>query len=309
MKKFRWITLFMLVLSMVLLLGACTTEDETPVANDVPLETAISNTAPNEVPTENPAEIIELNLATTTSTYDSGLLDVILPEFEKTCGCKVNVIAVGSGQAIQLGVDGNADVLLVHSPAAEEKFMSEEHGVRRESVMYNDMVIVGPEDDPAKIAGMTSAADAFELIAASESTFISRGDDSGTHVKEKSIWAAAEIDPVEDWHISAGQGMGETLTMADELAAYTLSDRATYLSRVKEGLNLKILVEGDPILFNPYHVIEVNPAKSPNIKADLATQFIDWLISVPTQEMIGQFGVADWGDSLFTPDSEPWKNK
>lgn len=156
---------------------------------------------------------------------------------------------------------------------------------------------------------MTSAADAFEMISASESTFISRGDDSGTHVKEKSIWQAAEIEPTEDWYIASGQGMGEVLTMADELEAYTLSDRATYLARTKEGLKIKVLVEGDPILFNPYGVIAVNPAKSPNIKADLANQFIDWLISVPTQQLISEFGVAEFGQSLFIPDSNPWKNK
>ncbi len=305
MKKCRWMLLIVLALAVAFALSACTPKAEAPAATETPGGTAVTTAAP----TDAVAEPTELILATTTSTYDSGLLDVILPEFEKTCGCKVSVVAVGSGQAIQLGADGNADVLLVHSPAAEEQFMADGNGVRREPVMYNDMIIVGPEDDPAGIAGMTSAADAFEMIAASESTFVSRGDDSGTHVKEKSIWAAAGLEPTEDWYISAGQGMGETLTMADELPAYTLSDRATYLARVKAGLKLKILVEGDPILFNPYHVIAVNPAKSPNIKADLANQFIDWLISVPTQEMIGQFGVADWSQALFTPDSDPWKNK
>lgn len=305
MKKYHWMSLCVLALAAVLALGACTPKAEAPAATEPPAETAVTTAAP----TEAAAEPTELILATTTSTYDSGLLDVLLPEFEMTCGCKVSVVAVGSGQAIQLGVDGNADVLLVHSPAAEEKFMTDGNGVRREPVMYNDMIVVGPQDDPAGIAGMTSAADAFEMIVASESTFVSRGDDSGTHVKEKAIWAAAEIDPTEDWYISAGQGMGETLTMADELPAYTLSDRATYLARVKAGLKLKILVEGDPILFNPYHVIAVNPAKSPNIKADLANQFIDWLVSVPTQEMISQFGVADWGQAFFTPDSDSWKSR
>jgi tungstate transport system substrate-binding protein len=219
------------------------------------------------------------------------------------------VVAVGSGQALQLGVDGNADVLLVHSPAGEKTFMDNGDGVRREDVMYNDFVILGPEDDPAGIAGMTSAADAFAQIMASESTFVSRGDDSGTHVKEKSIWKAAGLEPDGDWYISAGQGMGEVLTMSDELGAYTLSDRATYLARTKEGLKINIMVEGDPVLFNPYGVIAVNPAKNPNIKADLANQFIDWLISVPTQELISQFGVAEFGQPLFVPDSDPWNNR
>ncbi|HBA92032.1 MAG TPA: tungsten ABC transporter substrate-binding protein, partial [Anaerolineaceae bacterium] len=212
-----------------------------------------------------------------------------------------------SGQALQLGMDGNADVLLVHSAAKEKDFMDNGHGVRREDVMYNDFVILGPADDPAGIASAASAAEAFQMIAAAEETFISRGDDSGTHAKEKSIWEAAEIDSMGDWYISAGQGMGEVLTMADELQAYTLSDRATYLARTLEGLYLNILVQGDPILFNPYGVIAVNPAKNPDIKAELANQFIDWLISVPVQEKIGQFGVAEFGQALFTPDSAPWR--
>ncbi|MHB0989068.1 MAG: ABC transporter substrate-binding protein [Bellilinea sp.] len=260
------------------------------------------------VPTDIPVVgVDQLILATTTSTDDSGLLDYILPDFEAICGCDVNVVAVGSGQALQLGMDGNADVLLVHSPAGEKDFMDNGHGTRREDVMYNDFVILGPADDPAGIATAASAAEAFQMIAAAEETFISRGDDSGTHAKEKKIWVAAEIDSMGGWYISAGQGMGEVLTMADELQAYTLSDRATYLARTMEGLNLNVLVQGDPILFNPYGVIAVDPAKNPDIKVELANQFIDWLISVPVQEKIGQFGVAEFGQALFTPDSAPWK--
>jgi len=174
-------------------------------------------------------------------------------------------------------------------------------------VMYNDFVIVGPSSDPAGIAGMTDAAQAFTQIAESASPFVSRGDESGTHTKEKAIWSAAGIEPSGDWYISAGQGMGAVLTMTDEQQAYTLSDRATYLARTLEGTELVILVEGDPILFNPYGVIAVNPDKSEKINADLANQFIDWLISVPTQEKIGQFGVEEFGSPLFTPDSAPWR--
>jgi tungstate transport system substrate-binding protein len=295
MKKAHRNTIVSLCLAVMLVLAAC--------APAVPAEPP----APTE-PTAVPAQQ-ELILATTTSTEDSGLLDVLLPEFEKVCNCTVSVVAVGSGQALQLGVDGNADVLLVHSPAGEKTFMDNGDGVRREDVMYNDFVILGPEDDPAGIAGMTSAADAFAQIMASESTFVSRGDDSGTHAKEKSIWKAAGLEPDGDWYISAGQGMGEVLTMSDELGAYTLSDRATYLARTKEGLKINIMVEGDPVLFNPYGVIAVNPAKNPNIKADLANQFIDWLISVPTQELISEFGVAEFGQPLFVPDSDPWNNR
>jgi len=262
--------------------------------------------APPE-PTAVPAEPGTLILATTTSTQDSGLLDVILPDFQQQYNVQVDVVAVGTGQAIKLGEDGNADVLLVHARAQEDAFMEAGHGVRREDVMYNDFIIVGPASDPAGIKGGTSAVEAFQKIAQTQSPFISRGDDSGTHSKEKSIWKAAEIEPTGDWYVSAGQGMGAVLTMADEQQAYTLSDRATYLARTLEGLQLEILVEGDPLLFNPYGVLAVNPDKGPHIKADLANTFIDWIISVPTQEKIGQFGVDKFGQSLFTPDSAPWR--
>jgi tungstate transport system substrate-binding protein len=252
---------------------------------------------------------IILVLATTTSTRDSGLLDVILPEFEAMSGVDVDVVAVGTGQALQLGEDGNADVLLVHARAREDAFMDAGHGVRREDVMYNDFVIVGPADDPAGIAGMTDAVAAFTQIAEAEAPFVSRGDDSGTHTKEKAIWSEAGIEPEGDWYIAAGQGMGAVLTLADESQAYTLSDRATYLARTLEGTELEILTEGDPILFNPYGVIAVNPEKSPEIQADYANQFIDWLISVPTQEVISAYGVDEFGQPLFTPDSEPWRSR
>jgi len=221
----------------------------------------------------------------------------------------VDVVAVGTGQALQLGKDGNADVLLVHARAQEDAFMEAGDGVRREDVMYNDFVIVGPPDDPAGIAGTSDAAAAFTAIAESQSPFVSRGDESGTHTKEKAIWAAAGIEPEGDWYISAGQGMGAVLTLADEEQAYTLSDRATYLARTLEGTDLVIMTEGDPILFNPYGVIAVNPDKSPQIHADYAMEFIDWLVSLPTQEVISQFGVEEFGQPLFTPDSEAWRNR
>ncbi len=307
MNNNRWIYLTLLVIE-VLLLSACgpsaPIEAPAPTAMaDAPAPTLI---VPSAAPNANVPQMI---LATTTSTDDSGLLDYILPDFEAVCGCTVSVVAVGSGQALQLGKDGNADVLLVHSPAGEKDYMDNGHGTRREDVMYNDFVILGPADDPAGIATASNAAEAFQMIAGAEETFISRGDDSGTHAKEKKVWEAAEIDSTGDWYISAGQGMGEVLTMADELQAYTLSDRATYLARTKTGLNLNVLVQGDPILFNPYGVIAVDPAKNPNIKAELANQFIDWLISVPVQEKISQFGMAEFGQSLFTPDSAFWKSR
>ncbi|MGD8857462.1 MAG: substrate-binding domain-containing protein [Chloroflexota bacterium] len=253
------------------------------------------------------AEPQNMILATTTSTENSGLLAEILPVFEEEYNVTVEVVAVGTGQALALGEDGNADVLLVHARALEDAFMEAGHGSRREDVMYNDFVILGPSADPAGIRGMSEAAAAFGQIAATESPFVSRGDDSGTHTKEKAIWAAAGIEPSGSWYNSAGQGMGAVLTIADEEQAYTLSDRATYLARTLEGIDLEILVEGDPILFNPYGVIAVNPDKGEHIKADLANDFIDWLISVPTQELIGQFGVEEFGSPLFTPDSGPWR--
>jgi tungstate transport system substrate-binding protein len=294
MKTPSFLKLFSLVVLGAVLLAACS-----PAAAPVPAATT--------APTAAAGEPVHLILATTTSTQDSGLLDYLLPDFEKENNVKVDVIAVGSGQALQTGKDGNADVLLVHSPAAEKTFMDDGDGVRREDVMYNDFVIVGPESDPAKISGMTSATEAFKAIAAAQAAFVSRGDDSGTHSKEKAIWKSAEIEPQGDWYISAGQGMGAVLTMADEKQAYTLSDRATYLAMTKEELGSKLLVEGDKALFNPYGVIAVDPAISPKINNALANQFIDWLTSLPVQEKISQYGVEEFGQSLFTPSATAWK--
>ncbi|NLF77841.1 MAG: tungsten ABC transporter substrate-binding protein [Chloroflexi bacterium] len=246
-----------------------------------------------------------LILATTTSTYDSGLLDYILPDFEATYNADVDVISVGTGQAIALGESGDADVLLVHARAREDAFVEAGHGLIRYDVMYNDFVIVGPSEDPAGIRGMTVATEALAKIAESGASFVSRGDDSGTHTKELSVWEAAAITPEGDWYISSGQGMGEVLTMSAEMQGYTLSDRATYLARESEGLALEILVEGDPILFNPYGVIPVNPELHPNVNAEMAQAFAHWIISLPTQDLIASFQVN--GSPLFTPDSVPYR--
>jgi tungstate transport system substrate-binding protein len=287
--------------------GATPTAEVAPTEAPPPAEAPAATEAPTAAPTARVREVGKLILATTTSTQDSGLLDYLLPDFEREAGIAVDVIAVGSGQAMQLGKDGNADVLLVHARSREDEFMAAGDGVRREDVMYNDFIVVGPASDPAGIQGLTVAADALNQIAEARSVFISRGDNSGTHAREKAVWKAAGIEPAGDWYVSAGQGMGEVLTMAQEKEAYTLSDRATYLARTLEGTDLVILVEGDPILFNPYGVIAVNPDKGPQIDAELADTFINWLISVPTQEMIGQFGVAEFGSPLFSPDSAPWR--
>lgn len=246
-----------------------------------------------------------LILATTTSTYDSGLLGFIVPEFETKYDVMVDVVSVGTGQALKLGEDGNADVLLVHARTREDAFMAAGHGVRREDVMANDFVIVGPVNDPAGIGDGADAAAALATIAKMGVLFVSRGDDSGTHIREQSLWSAAGVDSnnylASDWYNSAGQGMGAVLTIADELQAYTLSDRSTYLKRTLNGLSLAIFVEGDPRLLNPYGVMVVNPAKGTHIQAELANTFVEWLIAAPTQEMIGLYGVDEFGSPLFLP--------
>jgi tungstate transport system substrate-binding protein len=322
--KRRIAVLFSWLVLVSMLFGACTTAATTqaPQPTQPPAQPTQKPVEPTQPPAATPTEAPppteaapplpvpgsgKLTLATTTSTQDSGLLDYLLPMFEKEFGVKVDVIAVGSGQALQLGVDGNADVLLVHSPAAETEYMANGDGTRREDVMYNDFIVICPDSDPAGIKGMPLAVDAFKKIAETQTPFISRGDKSGTNTKELAIWKAAGIEPAGDWYISAGASMGEVLNMAEEKLACTLSDRATYLARTKEGLTLVIMVEGDKILFNPYGVIAVNPAKNPNIQADLATKFIDWIISVPTQELIAGFGKEEFGQSLFNPSSLPWQ--
>ena len=289
----------------VLALSACApvAPTEAPAAE----QPAAEEPAAEEPVAEEPAAGESLILATTTSTADSGLLDFILPDFEAKTGVKVDVIAVGTGQALELGVNGDADVLLVHARASEDAFMDAGDGVRREDVMYNDFVIVGPPDDPAGIKGKGKATKALEILSTEQAAFVSRGDDSGTHKKELSLWKEAGIEPAGDWYISAGQGMGDVLVMANEQLAYTMADRATYLALKLEGNELEIMVEGDPILFNPYGVIAVNPDKNPNIKGDLANTFIDWLISLETQQLISTFGVDKFGAPLFTPDSIAWR--
>jgi len=242
-------------------------------------------------------------LATTTSTQDSGLLDVLLPIFEKKTGYFVKTIAVGSGQAMAMGEKGEADVLLVHSPDAEKKFIAEGYGINRRLVMHNDFIIVGPPEDPAKIKGMKSSLEAFKKIASTKALFISRGDNSGTHSQEKKIWKASGINPEkEKWYQQTGLGMGQTLGVAAEKKSYTLADRGTYLA-MKKSFNLDILVEGDAILLNIYHVIEVNPAKWPKVNRAGAKAFADFMVSKETQGIIRTFGVDKFGSPLFFPDA------
>jgi tungstate transport system substrate-binding protein len=262
-------------------------------------------------------EVHVLRLATTTSTYDSGLLDAILPDFEEHYNAQVDVIAVGTGQAITLGESGDVDVILVHARAREDAFVEAGHGTERSDVMYNDFIIVGPSSDPAGIRGTALASDALTAIANAEATWASRGDDSGTHTKEKSLWAAAGIDlgAVGEWYKSLGQGMGDTLNFANESEAYTMTDRGTFLALGENLPNLVVMVGGNSIdenedatLYNPYGVIPVNPDKG-NINLELAESFAAWLTSVPTQQLIAEYGVDVYGQPLFYPDSQPWRDR
>lgn len=239
-------------------------------------------------------------LATTTSTADTGLLDALGPLFTEATGYSLKPIAVGSGAALALGERGEADVVLVHSPAAEQTFMEEGFGDERRTVMVNDFVIVGPQDDPAGIADVTPAADAFRAIAASQSRFVSRGDESGTNALELRLWKQAGIEPGGDWYIESGTGMGDTLNIANERGAYTITDRSTYLA-LRDRLELPILIEGDPALINIYHVITLNPANGPRINSAGGEAFLTFLLDPATQSFIGEFGIAEFGEPLFTP--------
>ncbi|MBN1474544.1 MAG: substrate-binding domain-containing protein [Syntrophaceae bacterium] len=242
-------------------------------------------------------------LATTTSTQDSGLLDVLIPIFEKKTGYFVKTIAVGSGQAMAMGQKGEADVMLVHSPDAEKKFVEEGYGINRWLIMHNDFIIIGPVDDLAKIKGVKASADALKKIASASALFVSRGDNSGTHAKEKALWKQAEITPAgQKWYQETGLGMGQTLNVASEKKGYTLADRGTYLA-LKKNIPLEILVEGDAILLNIYHVMEVNSKMWPKVNAAGAKAFADFMVSKDTQEIIRTFGVDKFGSPLFFPDA------
>ena len=237
-----------------------------------------------------------LRLATTTSTENSGLLAELLPPFEQANDCQVDVIAVGTGKAIKLGVTGDVDVVMVHARSKEDKFVADGYGVDRRDVMYNDFVVLGPAGDPAGIKGMADVAAALAKIAAAKVTFVSRGDDSGTHSREKQLWKAAGVSPAGDWYLEAGRGMGEVIVMAGERQGYTLSDRGTYLAFMNKT-PLRIAGEGDKRLFNPYGVIMVNPQKHPHVKVELAQKFLDYLISNQAQALIT--GYRRGGEQLF----------
>lgn len=254
---------------------------------------------------EGPAEVIgTIILATTTSTQDSGLLDAILPDFTYKTGYEVDVIAVGSGEAMKMGENGEADVLLVHSPAAEKAFVEAGHGPERFNVMYNDFVILGPKEDPAgiKAAASDNAQAALQKIYEDQVTFVSRGDESGTHKKELSVWEKLGLTPSGDWYVESGKGMGDVITMTNEMLGYTLSDRATWLNMAK-GTDLDIVTEGDKDLFNQYGVIVVDPSKNDQINGEGALAFQEWILSEETQGQISAYGVEEYGKALFTPNA------
>lgn len=248
---------------------------------------------------EAPADSGPMVLATTTSTQDSGLLDDLLPRFENASGCSVKTVAVGSSEAIELGAKGDADALVVHSPGDEEEFMAAGHGVSRKAVMHNDFVLVGPPEDPAQVTQAAGASEALIRIAEAQVPFTSRGDDSGTHTKELALWEAAGTDPSGEWYLETGQGMGETLTIADQKQAYTISDRGTFLAT--DNLESKLLVEGGKELLNRYHVIVV---RGKEVNAACARKFSSWITEPATQRQIKRFGVAEYGEPLFFPDAE-----
>jgi tungstate transport system substrate-binding protein len=239
-------------------------------------------------------------LSTTTSTQDSGLLDVLVPLFERQTGYSVKTIAVGTGQALALAGRGEADVVLAHAPALEKKYIADGKMLNRRLVMYNDFVIIGPAEDPAKIKRMTKAADAMKAIASSGSRFVSRGDNSGTHNLEKELWKLAGVEPQTGWYIESGQGMGATLGIADDRKAYTLTDRGTYLAFQKR-VRLPILLEGDRPLLNLYSVMEVNPANGPKVNTAGGKAFADFMVSADVQRVIKTFGVDKYGQPLFVP--------
>ncbi len=289
MQKKKMLIGLVTVFVLVVLAGACS-DSSKPVAKPAGGEP------------EKQAESIKL--ATTTSTDNSGLLAALLPAFKEEEDIEVKVIAVGTGAAIKLGENGDVDVILVHARAAEDKFVADGFGVNRRDVMHNDFVIIGPEEDPAGIKGMSDAAEALKKLSESGGSFVSRGDDSGTHKKEQTLWQAAGVEPSGEWYMSAGQGMGAVLNIANEKRAYTITDRGTYIA-FRGKIDLPVLVEGDERLFNPYGVIAVNPKKHAHVKYDEAMKFIEWLTSKAGQKLIGDFKKD--GEVLFYPDAVPGK--
>ncbi|QCJ44002.1 tungsten ABC transporter substrate-binding protein [Bacillus sp. S3] len=284
MRKNRFlIALFALMLLVLSACGSAGTKDTAAKEKKEP--------AKKPAPTE-------MILATTTSTQDSGLLDVLIPMFEEENNVKVKTIAVGTGQALEMGTKGEADALLVHAPAAEKAVVDAGDAINYKRVMYNDFILVGPKDNPAGVSGDDIKA-AFKTLADTKATFVSRGDDSGTHKKELGIWTAENIQPAGDWYVSTGQGMGQTLQVAAEKKGYVLTDRATWLAQEKNLDTLKIVVEGGNDLMNIYHVMQVNPEKHDKVNSKDGEKFVEFMIDAKTQDVIEEFGKKEYGQSLF----------
>ena len=287
-------TCLALLMVFALMLSGCTS---TPEAEPAPEpETEQAN---QEVTTPENPDII---LATTTSTQDSGLLDVLIPMFEEQTGFRVKTIAVGTGQALAMGEKGEADVLLTHAPASEKPLVETGAVTNYQLVMHNDFILVGPSSDPAKVKDLKSVADAFKSISETSSIFVSRGDDSGTDKKEKGIWKDINIPNEGSWYQETGQGMGQTLNIASQKEGYTLTDRATFLAQ-KDNLQLEIAVQGEKSLLNIYHVMQVNEEKFPKVNADGAKAFVEFMIDSKTQDIIGEFGMDEYGEPLFFKDA------
>jgi tungstate transport system substrate-binding protein len=289
------------------LIGCTAAPTATPTATQPAPTVAPTRPAAAPQPTAVPrsGDARELILATTTSTQDSGLLDVLVPLFEQQTGYQVKTVSVGTGAALALGARGEADVVLVHAPASEVQWMQQGNGTERRLVMHNDFVLVGPDADPAHIRGEPSALDAMKKIADAQAPFVSRGDNSGTQQLELQLWQKAGLNPRgQPWYVESGTGMGQTLIIADQRQAYTISDRATWLA-FKGRIQLPILVERDPVLLNVYHVMPVNPDKFPNVKLNVAgaQAFADFLVAPETQRVIGNFGKDKYGQPLFVPDA------
>lgn len=305
MKQFSFAVV---LLALALVIVGCAA----PTPTAVPPTAAAPTSVPLAQPTTAPATACTLRLATTTSTADSGLLSAILPDFEQKYNCEVDVVAVGTGQALEIGSKGDADVVLVHARSQEDKFVNDGNAKERFDVMYNDLILVGPNDDPAKVAASKTGKEAFKRIADAQASFASRGDKSGTNTKELSIWASAGITPTAEmkWYNALGQGMGETLLASNEAGLYVLTDRGTWLAMQDKLPKLVIVLGGETIdlnpdkaLYNPYGVMVVNPEKFPSVNAALASNFIRWILSPETQQMIGNYGKAKFGQALFYPNA------
>lgn len=307
MKK-RVLAILLLIAMAVFAFAGCGSNDTDKTETDTKQETTETKEVDKKEEAKDESnESGELILSTTTSTQDSGLLDYLLPIFKEETGIDVKTIAVGTGKALEMGRNGEADVLLVHAKADEEEFVSEGYGLSREDVMYNDFILLGPTEDPLGIKEKypNDIAGALKEISESDAEFISRGDDSGTHKAELKIWKSVEIEPSGDWYVSAGSGMGDVLKMASEKQAYTISDRGTYLS-MKDSLDLDVVTEKEEILYNQYGVIPVSAEKTgvSALNEDGAKKFAEWITSEKVQKLIEEYGVEEYGEPLFVPNAE-----